>query len=36
VRVNAAQSSAIFRRVVSSNKRAIELDYNSPAPDEMT
>jgi hypothetical protein len=36
IRANAAQSSAIFRRVASSNERAIELDYNSPAPDEMT
>jgi hypothetical protein len=35
-RVNAAHSSAIFRRVASSNERAIELDYNSPEPDEMT
>ena len=33
-RLNAAQSSAIFRRVTSSNERAIVLDYNSPALDE--
>jgi hypothetical protein len=35
-RVNAAQSSAIFRRVVSSNDRTILLDYNTSASDEMT
>ena len=35
-RANAAQSSAIFRRVVSSNGRIIPLDYNTPAFDEMT
>jgi hypothetical protein len=35
-RVKPAQSSAIFRRVVSSNDRAIPLDYNTSASDEMT
>jgi hypothetical protein len=35
-RVKAAQSSAIFRRVVSSNDRTIPLDYNTSASDEMT
>src|SRR6202048_2213085 len=34
-RANAAQRSAIFRRVVSSNGRVIPLDYNTPAIDEM-
>jgi hypothetical protein len=34
-RINAAQSSAIFRRVVSSNARAMALDYNRSAFDEM-
>jgi hypothetical protein len=34
--VNAAQRSAIFRRVVSSNDRAIPLDYNIGASDETT
>jgi hypothetical protein len=34
--VKAAQSSAIFRRVVSSNGLTIPLDYNTPALDEMT
>jgi hypothetical protein len=33
--MNAAHSSAIFRRVVSSNDRTIPLDYNTPAIDEM-
>jgi hypothetical protein len=33
--MNAAHSSAIFRRVVSSNGRSILLDYNTPAIDEM-
>jgi hypothetical protein len=31
-----AQSSAIFRRVVSSNDLTIPLDYNTRATDEMT
>jgi acyl-coenzyme A thioesterase PaaI-like protein len=35
-RVNAAQRSAIFRRVVSSNGQFIPLDYNTSAFDEMT
>ena len=35
-RANAAQRSAIFRRVVSSNGRIIPLDYNTSAIDEMT
>src|SRR5687767_8418875 len=35
-RVNAAQRSAIFRRVVSSNGQLIPLDYNTSAFDEMT
>jgi hypothetical protein len=35
-RVNAAQRSAIFRRVVSLNGWLIRLDYNSRALDEMT
>ncbi len=35
-RVNAAQRSAIFRRVVSRNGQVIPLDYNTSAFDEMT
>jgi hypothetical protein len=35
-RKNAAQSSAIFRRVVSSNGRVMALDYTTSAIDEMT
>ncbi|HZC98502.1 MAG TPA: hypothetical protein VE267_20710 [Bradyrhizobium sp.] len=35
-RVNAVQSSAIFRLVVSSNDLTIRLDYNTSATDEMT
>jgi hypothetical protein len=35
-RANAAQRSAIFRRVVSSNDLVIPLDYNTSAIDEMT
>jgi hypothetical protein len=35
-RVNAAQSSAIFRRVVSANGRIMRLDYITAAFDEMT
>jgi hypothetical protein len=35
-RVNAAQRAAIFRRVVSSNDRAIPLDYNIGESDETT
>ena len=35
-RANAAQRSAIFRRVVSSNGLFIPLDYNTSALDEMT
>jgi len=35
-RVNAAQSVAIFRLVVSSNGRAFLLDYTTSAADEMT
>jgi hypothetical protein len=34
--VNAAQSSAIFRLVVSPNDRTIPLDYNTSPSDEMT
>jgi len=34
-RENAAQQSAIFRLVVSSNERVIPLDYNTSAADEM-
>jgi acyl-coenzyme A thioesterase PaaI-like protein len=35
-RVKAATSSAIFRRVASSNGLTIPLDYNTSGPDEMT
>src|SRR5262249_27234758 len=35
-RANAAQSPAIFRRVVSSNGRFIRLDYNTTVSEEMT
>jgi hypothetical protein len=35
-RANAAQRSAIFRLVASSNERVIPLDYNTSAFDEMT
>ena len=35
-RVKAATSSAIFRRVASSNGLTIPLDYNTSATDEMT
>jgi hypothetical protein len=35
-RVNAVQSSAIFRLVVSSKGLTMQLDYNTPAFDEMT
>jgi acyl-coenzyme A thioesterase PaaI-like protein len=35
-RKNAAQSSAIFRRVVSSKDLTMQLDYNTSAFDEMT
>jgi hypothetical protein len=35
-RAKPAHSSAIFRRVVSSNGRIIALDYNTSAIDEMT
>ena len=35
-RANAAQRSAIFRRVVASNGCTIPLDYNTSALDEMT
>ena len=35
-RANAAQRSAIFRLVASSNGRVIPLDYNTSAIDEMT
>jgi hypothetical protein len=35
-RAKAAQNSAIFRLVASSNGLVIPLDYNTPAIDEMT
>jgi hypothetical protein len=35
-RENPAQSSAIFRRVVSSKTRVMPLDYNRSAFDEMS